>query len=86
MQRPWEYGRNWEKACVLELREWTDEWQMRLGRGHELDQLLVFVLGAVGNLSRVLSRNDMTETILLKRSLQLPCGECFEGGIIAVME
>lgn len=48
---PGSIGRNWEKACVLELRAWRDEWQeRRLGRGHPLDQTLVFILRAVGNL------------------------------------
>lgn len=35
---------------MLELGEWRYEWQMRLGKGHELDQILVFVLRAVGSL------------------------------------
>lgn len=64
--------RSWQKASVLAVREWRGErLEMRLGRRHELDQILVFSLRAVGNLSRILSRNDMKNIFLLKRSLWL---------------
>lgn len=88
MQRPCESWRNWKKACVLDLGERRSEWQeMSLGKGHELGQILVFVLRAVGSLERILSRNDMKKKIfLLKRSLLLQCGQCFGGGILAVRD
>lgn len=64
--------RSWQKASELAVREWRGErLEMRLGRRHELDQILVFSLRAVGNLSRILSRNDMKNIFLLKRSLWL---------------